>query len=220
VPRRVAVVTAHPAGLPRAATRIDLRRKAATLVAAFLVILGAAAVVARGAAAHGELVLQLGTERIQPGGTVEVRGDLGTGERFEIALISKANGSRQTLGTAPATEEGHLLVNVVIPATIATGDYLLEVGVDSIAMRAPLTVAGQPIATEGGEGPDRADSLIQPVASAGLAAPPPGRPATTPDRPRNASAVEALAIVGAFALSAVIVLGGLRWAMRRPRRAV
>ena len=47
------------------------------------------------AAAHGELFFQLGAERVQPGGTVELRADLGAGEAFDVTLISKPGVARR-----------------------------------------------------------------------------------------------------------------------------
>lgn len=58
-------------------------------------------------AAHDGLLLQLDAERIQPGGTVEVRGDLGSGGAFEVALIASVDRSRRMIATSPATGEGH-----------------------------------------------------------------------------------------------------------------
>ena len=122
------------------------------------------------AAGHGELVLQLGAERIQPGGTIEVRGDLGSGEAFQVALISKADGSRRAIATIPAVDEGHFQSFVTVPADLPSGDYLIEVAVDLVVMRAPLTVTGVPIAPDGGGRPEQEEGLIQPLPSASGAA--------------------------------------------------
>jgi hypothetical protein len=115
--------------------------------------------------AHGELLLQLGAERVQPGGALEVRGDLGTGEAFEVALIAKADGSRRVIATIAAIEEGHFQTYVTVPGDVVPGDYLVEVAVDLSVVRAPLTVFGSPITGEEGGGPDRGEGLVQPMPS-------------------------------------------------------
>ncbi|HEY3164531.1 MAG TPA: hypothetical protein VGJ71_09235 [Candidatus Limnocylindrales bacterium] len=178
------------------------------------------------ALAHGELILQLGAEQVQPGGSIEVRGDLGTGESFEVALISKADGSRRLIATIPAVEEGHFQTFVTIPADLAPGAYLLEVAVDLIVARAPLSVAGSPITGEGGgDGPDHADPLVQPMPGSspavggangagltGSAAP--GTPAST-RAGRSALdglVIVAVAVLGAAALAVVLRLAGRRGA--------
>ena len=166
--------------------------------------------------AHGELILQLGAERIQPGGAIEVRGDLGSGEQFEIALISKANGSRRWIATIPATEEGHFQSHVVVPADVPEGDYLVEASFDLAVVRAPLTVAGTPINPgEGGEGPDRADSLAVPLPSGfrqdGTSAGGSGAAGTRGGR----SPADGLLVVGAAIAAAAALIGSLRLVGRR-----
>jgi methionine-rich copper-binding protein CopC len=187
-----------------------------TVVAAVV----AAAVAATGpAAAHGETILQLGAERIQPGGQVEVRGDLGAGEAFEVALISKADGSRRLIATIAATEEGHFQSYVTIPADLATGDYLVEVAVDLTAARAPLAIVGAP--QTGGEEPDQGDGLAQPMPTVG----PVAAGASVPVVPSEAGAARVAAaqidgvVVGvAVAVLAIGILAGLRVLGRRARR--
>jgi hypothetical protein len=106
-------------------------------------------------AAHGQLILELGSERIQPGGLIEIRGDFGVGEVLEVALISKADGSRRLIATISAVEDGPFQSYVTLPADVPVGDYLLEVAVDLSVVRAPLTVAGSP----------EVDGLVQPLGS-------------------------------------------------------
>ena len=168
-------------------------------------------------AAHEELLLQLSAERIQPGGTVEVRGDLGAGESFEVALIAQADGSRRVIATIPAIEEGHFQSFVVVPADMPAGDYLIEVAVDLTAVRAPLTIAGSPIGAEGGEGPEQEEGLVQPLPSGFGGGRPasafPGVEATEPDSTR----VDRSSFVIAVALILVAAfLAGLRRRVRRP----
>lgn len=173
------------------------------------------------AAAHGELILQLGAERIQPGGAIEVRGDLGMGERFQIALISKADGSRRPIATIPATEEGHFQSYVTVPADVTPGDYLVEASFDLVVVRAPLTVAGTPVEA-GGEGLDQADGLLLPMPSGAAApavsAPSAVAPGDTTGRVGR-SPVDGLIVVMAAIVGAGLLVGGMRLA-RRQRGAV
>jgi hypothetical protein len=163
---------------------------------------------------HGELILQLGSERIQPGGTLGIRGDLGVGEQFQVALISARDGSRRVLGVIPAVDEGHFDTNMVIPADVAAGDYLVEAGVDALAMRAPLTIAGPAIVGEGGEGPDRADPL-SPVGSVPAANVSSGS-STTPSSAGRGTPLEGVGAVVLAGLGGLVLLGALRvWTGRR-----
>ena len=189
----------------------------AALVLGLLVALGAGSRVL----AHGEETLELGAERVQPGGTVEVRGDLGTGERFEVALISQVDGSRWVVGTIDALEEGHVDGYVTVPPETPAGDYFVEVTaegvVDAATMRARIAIAGSPIGSDG-ERPDQADGLPGPATSSfpggGPAAvgvlPSRSGPVDAPAEPevapnRLAIATVAAGVVGVLAL---VVIGG------------
>jgi methionine-rich copper-binding protein CopC len=116
-------------------------------------------------AAHGDLILELGAERAQPGGSIEVRGDLGAGESFEVALISQTDGSRRPIATIPATEEGHFQSVVTLPTDVVAGDYVVEVSADLVVVQAPLTIAGSPQDGEGGGGPEQEDGLLKALPS-------------------------------------------------------
>jgi hypothetical protein len=181
-------------------------------------ILVAAIALPGGVAAHGETILQLGAERIQPGGEVEVRGDLGAGDTFEVALISKADGSRRPIAAIPAVEEGHFQSWVTIPADLPAGDYLLEVSVDLSVARAPIAVVGSPLAA-GGEEPDQGDGLAQPMPTVGPVAGAASLPVGSSEAPTTRAAgspIDAAAIAVAAALLAIVV--GLRFLGRRARR--
>lgn len=219
MPRRVAVTGRLSPIIGRAARR-----------AARLIVSGAVAssVVLRSAApiaAHGEPILQLSADRIQPGATIEVRGDLGTGEAFEVALVAKADGSRRLIGTITTVDEGHFQSFVTIPADAIPGDYLFEVAVDLNVVRAPLTIAGSPVdAGGGGEGPDRGDGLIVPLPSGfGAAGGANASIPTAPFSPSGASAstragrspIDGALVVGGAVLLAIALLGVLRVTGRR-----
>lgn len=207
-----------------------MRSQRAALRAARLFIFGAAAgaaalaaalIGAQPVAAHGELILQLGAERVQPGGSVEVRGDLGAGESFEVALIAKADGSRRVITTIPATEEGHFQTYVTIPTDVPTGEYLLEVAVDVVVVRAPLTVAGGPVGGDGGAQPEQEEGLIAPLPSgfgvaAGAASLQPAGTATEPVANQSGRSLIDGVLVVAVALGAAIALVvGMRLTGRR-----
>lgn len=149
-----------PGPHPRAAHRAARRFLAAAAIAAAFWIPSAVP-----AAAHGELVFQLGAERVAPGDVVEVRGDLGVGTSVDIVLISKSDGSRRLLASLTDFEEGHFQDYVTIPADVVAGDYLIEAGTDSIAARAPLTIAGFAV-NAGGERPGQDEPLLAPLPSA------------------------------------------------------
>ena len=196
---------------------------AASLAVSAMLLLSSASPVA----AHGELILELGAERIQPGGSVEVRGDLGTGDVFEIALISRSGGARRVIASVPAAGEGHFDSYVVVPADVPVGDYFVEAAVDLIVVRAPLTVAGSPLGDTGAGEPQREDGFLSPlpsgfgragvvpVASAGGAPP---ADASRGTDPAGGVPLGGLLLVVIAALVPVGVLG-LVWRARRPRQA-
>jgi hypothetical protein len=138
--------------------------------------------------AHGEETLELGAERVQPGGSVEVRGDLGAGQRFAVSLISRIDGSRRAIATIAATEEGHFDAYVTVPPDLRAGDYVLEVTAqevaDPAAARAPIAIVGSPVESEG-ERPDQAEGLLGPAAS-GITV---GEPAAAGARPSRSASV-------------------------------
>jgi hypothetical protein len=204
----------------RRAARRAARLIVSAAVASAIVLWSAAPV-----AAPGELILQLSAERIQPGATIEVRGDLGTGEAFEVALVAKADGSRRLIGTITTVDEGHFQSYVTIPADAIPGDYLFEVAADLTVVRAPLTIAGSPIDPGGGgDGPDRGDGLIVPLPSGFGAGG--GANASNPTAPFSPSGgsgstragrspIDGALVVGGAALLAIALLGVLRLTVRR-----
>jgi len=176
-------------------------------------------------AAHGELILQLGSERVAPGGVVEVRGDLGMGSTVQIVLISKADGSRRPIATLEDFEEGHFQQYVTIPPDVAAGDYLVEAGTDVVTVRAPLAIVGS-AAVEGGDRPDQGEPLIVPNSSVGVGgalatqaagAPLGGVVVGSPVREAWPLPPIGIAVVAVFA--ALALLAGLRLAGRRRSHA-
>ena len=170
-------------------------------------------------AAHGELVFQLGSERAAPGDVVEVRGDLGAGSTVEIVLISTADGTRRSIATLVDIEEGHFQAYVTIPPDQKAGDYLVEAGTESIAVRAPLTIAGS-AAEAGGERPDQDEGLLAPLPSgwAGNAFATPvtgdGLGPAVDNGGRDALPLPPIVIALLVVIGMLALLGGLRLAGR------
>jgi hypothetical protein len=179
-------------------------------------------VIAAPAFAHGELIFQLGAERIEPGGSVEIRGDVGAGTSVEIVLIGKSDGSRRSLGTLADFEDGHFQGYVTIPADVAVGEYLLEAGTESIAVRAPLVVAGAAI-VGGGERPGQDEPLVAPMPS-GLGGPAvatlqPGTPlGAVGTGSRDSWPIPPVVVAGLLVIVVGVLLVGLR--LRGRTRAV
>lgn len=140
-------------------------RLPAAIAVGLLLALGAAS----SAFAHGEETLELGADRVRPGGSLEVRGDLGSGAAFDITLIAVDDLSRRLLTTVAASEEGHVQAYITIPLDVPAGDYLIEVTNDVTVMRSALTVAGAPVAGEEGQLTGRDEGLgIVPTAATGI----------------------------------------------------
>lgn len=171
-------------------------------------------------AAHGELLFQVGPERVAPGGVIEVRGDFGAGDSVEIVMVSRADDARRSIATVADFEEGHFQSYLTVPADVPAGDYVVEAVSETITMRAQLTVAGAAIAGGGGERPDQDEALIGALPSGysgstvqtPAAGVPTGSvgPASGPDAwPIPPVVIAALIVFGAIGL-----LGGLRLAGR------
>lgn len=119
-----------------------------------------------GVQAHGGVpALQLGAERISPGGTIELLGDMTTEGTVDLRLV--AGTTVRSLGTADADYEGHFQVFVIVPADIPTGTYTVHAESAVERASAPLVVAGAPIGGEEGQlpGQDEARAGVLPGAS-------------------------------------------------------
>lgn len=193
-----------------------MRLASVGVIAWLLVLFGSSPV-----AAHGELTLELGAERVQPGGSIEVRGDLGSGEAFEVSLIASADGSRRVIATIPTIDEGHFQSYVTVPADLAGGDYLVEVAVGLSVARAPLVVAGPPVDGGGGAGPEQEEGLVQPMPSGfgvgpGVVARGPN-PADSSAATNQGDRYSNVAVLAAALIAAAGIAVGLR-IVRRARR--
>jgi hypothetical protein len=130
-------------------------------LAVALLVLSAAGVTAHG----GVPTLQLGAERINPGGTIELLGDMTTEGTVELSLVGGT--TVRSLGNAVADYEGHFQMFVIVPVDIAAGRYTVHAESAVERASAPLVVAGPPLGGEEGQlpGQDEARAGVQPGAS-------------------------------------------------------
>jgi hypothetical protein len=155
------------------------------------------------AAAHGGIAtLQAQPERLNPGGTVELTGDMTTEDLVELVLVADAGGGSLVLGTAMADYEGHFVVSFLVPAGVPVGGYriLARSIVDQADAR--IEVAGPPLVGEAGQLPGQDEALAGVQPSAGQA--PGGNPLVNPLTPDPTNPP---ADLGLTALVVIIVVG-------------
>ena len=108
--------------------------------------------------AHGgTATLQLPTPRVNPGGTLELLGDMTAEGPVELYLIA-ADSVVRSLGNANADAEGHFQAFIALPRDLPTGSY--EVAARSAVDRATtrLVIDGIPVAVgDEGQLPGRDD---------------------------------------------------------------
>jgi hypothetical protein len=160
--------------------------------------------------AHGGIpTLQLQTDRINPGGFVELRGDMTGDEPVELSLQA-GDGSTLALGSIQTDWEGHFVTSVVIPPDVAAGTYIISVSSPFEEATTKIIVAGPPLLPEAegqplGHDEALAGPITGPSAPAGQGAtqwtPPPGADSTA--RVIGAVIVVALVLVFAFAFGVV-----------------
>lgn len=91
------------------------------------------------AAAHdGSPTLQVGAERVNPGGTLEVIGDLKAEGTVALTLVAGTGGTPRPLGTASADHDGNFQAFVIVPADVPAGSY-------SVRARSEVDEASVPI---------------------------------------------------------------------------
>jgi len=169
--------------------------------------------------AHGGVpTLQLGAERVNPGGTIELLGDMTSEGTFELSLI--AGTTVRSLGSAASDYEGHFQVFVNVPVDIPTGSYTVHARSDLERASAPLVVAGPPITDDEGQLPGQ-DEIFAPVptlpAEAAVASGGASDPLATAGS-TGPSVDLAIALVAVTtAVAGALALGAL--ARRRARRA-
>ncbi|MEO7837833.1 MAG: hypothetical protein ABIU06_00595 [Anaerolineales bacterium] len=115
--------------------------------------------------AHGdEPRLEISSDRMNPGGIVDVRGvSFGMEEAVTLTLISSS--AEVPLGEILSDAEGEFLHIAVLPVELAEGTYYFR-GVTShhFVLSPPLTVWGVAIVEGGGQGErDEDDGLLAPM---------------------------------------------------------
>lgn len=112
----------------------------------------------------------LNVERLNPGGTLEVRGvNIAPEQPITLSLIG--SGAEFALGTAVGDIHGDFVVGVRVPAEALTGAYTVRAfGSNRVIVGAPLTLLGS-AAEEGGEQRDQDEPLLAPMPRAQPAAP-------------------------------------------------
>ncbi len=142
----------RPAGLSG-----DRRRSLGVALAALAIWLVA---LAPAVDAHGgTATLQLPTSHVNPGGTLELLGDMTGDGPVDLYLIAPDSVVR-SLGSATADAEGHFQAFIALPSDLPTGSY--EVAARSAIDQATshLTIAGIPVPVgDEGQLPGRDDIL-------------------------------------------------------------
>jgi hypothetical protein len=114
--------------------------------------------------------LQLGADRVNPGGALEVIGDLKAEGGVEVTLVTGAGGATYSLGTIWADHDGHFQAFVTIPVDAPTGSYSLLVrsGVDEATVG--ILVAGLPVsAGDEGQPPGQDEARAAAVTASNVA---------------------------------------------------
>jgi hypothetical protein len=192
-----------------------------------LAAIGLLLAVATAANAHGGVAtLQVGSERINPGGTLELLGDMTSEGSVEITLVADGDGSIRSLGTVQADQEGHFLVYLAIPADLPGGDCSIRARSEVEEAIVPIVVAGASVGGEEGQLPGQDEAFagappsigVAPLAGqSGAVTQPRSLAPAQPTPPANISLI-VLAVGGA--LVAAFALGGFarRRGARRPGR--
>ena len=170
------------------------------------------------ASAHGGVpTLQLQVDRINPGGSVELRGDMTGDEPVDVSLRA-GDGSTLALGQIETDWEGHFVTAVTIPADVAAGTYIVRVASPFEEATTRLVVAGPPLLPDAeGQPLGRDEALAGPVAGASA---PAGQSATQWTPPPGAdSSVRVIGAVVVVALVLVLAFAFGTLARRRTRRS-
>lgn len=200
-------------GLGRPVGVSGIRRPAVVLTALAAWLLVSAA----SASAHGGVpTLQLQVDRINPGGSVELRGDMTGDDPVELSLQA-GDGSTLALGQIETDWEGHFVTAVIIPADVAAGTYIVRVTSPFEEATTRIMVAGPPLLPEAeGQPLGRDEALAAPGSVATAAA---GQPATQWTPPPGAdSTIRVIGAVIVVALVLVFALAVGTVSRRRTRR--
>ena len=110
--------------------------------------------------AHGGVAtLQLGAERVGPGGTIEVFGDMTTEGQVALTLIAASDGAARALATLATADDGHFQAFLELPADLSGGIYSVTAGNGVDLASAPLVIAGPAAAGEEGQLPGQDEAF-------------------------------------------------------------
>ena len=177
----------------------------------------AALLLATSATAHGGVpTLQLSTDRINPGGTVELRGDMTGDEPVQLSLEA-GDGSSLALGAIETDWEGHFVAALTMPVDVAAGTYIVRVKSPFEEATTKVGVSGPPLAQEAeGQPLGRDEAHAGPIAVA--SAPAGQRAAQWVPPPGADSTIRVIAAVVVVALVLLVAFGLGRLARPRARR--
>jgi hypothetical protein len=182
---------------------------ARAVVAAFILLTASVS----GVAAHGGFPgLIAEPNPINPGGTIEIRGDnLGSDEAVSIVLI--AGGEQIALVSTTTDGEGHLDMFATVPADLPAARYTLQAQSEGgYVAGGSVELTGAPISDQGGGDPYERG----PIASVPAVQAPPGGQAVPGSVPiaQPTAASDALILVAALVLPLAVVLGMVGWRRR------
>lgn len=160
--------------------------------------------------------LEISAERINPGGTLDVRG---AGFEFEETVLLELIGPDIVIpvGEVLADTEGSFLQTVTLPADLGEGPYQFRAVTDDHELLSPtLIVQGVPLAAEEGEEPrEDEDALLAPMpTSMPGAMPPPAGPTAASPKSTLTRSSPAGALIILAAILGVLVAG---WSVLKRR---
>lgn len=161
------------------------------------------------ALAHsGEPRLEISVDRLNPGGTVEVRGvDFDYEELVTLSLASAA--VKIPLNEVTADVEGTFTKIVILPVDLSAGEYHFLATTDHEVVASPtLTVWGVAAESQGGDViQDQSDVQFEPIATASAPLPQAAASGTPPTTQRSATPIYfILAGIGIISFLALRIL--------------
>jgi hypothetical protein len=143
---------------------IDIPGPIASAVVAAAVLV---AVFVPSAFGHGGVpTLQVTAERVHPGGTLDLLGDMTTEGPVDIQLVAPAEADVWSLGSVEADYEGHFRSFLIVPADVPVGEYRVRAQMATEQATTSIVVAGPPIAGEDGQLPGQDEAFAGAAASA------------------------------------------------------
>jgi hypothetical protein len=199
--------TGRPSGGPSVASA------GIALVVAILALFGTRASYVDGHGGSPGLIAE--PNPVNPGGTIEIRGDnLGSDEPVQLFLVD--GGRSIVLGSGTTDGEGHLAMFAILPADIAAGAYTVRAQSDGGYVAAgTLELAGPPIvAGPEGDPLERGPigdvpPAVAPSTEVAGSAPAPAVPSGQP-----AAASDALILLAALLIPVALVMGMIGWRRR------